>query len=196
MKHFPNKFSKNIQIPNFIKILSVEAELLLAEEDLDMKEPTITLRNFAKASKCEIFKCTSFIRHYFSLSITFKRGSRARRSGVRISVWEITFFLSKTSGAHSSSYSVSTGALYRGWSGRVAKSVTRIHSVPRLAMNGTTNKNITVLQNPPYPPDIAVCEFCFFPKIKLVLKGTHFVSVGHVKAKRRRSSTALRRIHT
>jgi len=45
------------------------------------------------------------------------------------------------------------------------------------------NKNITVLEHPPYSPDLAPCDFCLFPKIKSVLKGTHFVSVEHVKAK-------------
>jgi transposase len=43
------------------------------------------------------------------------------------------------------------------------------------------NKNITVLEHPPYSPDLAPCDF--FPKIKSVLKGTHFVSVENVKAK-------------
>jgi histone-lysine N-methyltransferase SETMAR len=45
------------------------------------------------------------------------------------------------------------------------------------------NKNITVLENPPYSPDLAPCNFYLFPKIKSVLKGTHFVSVESVKAK-------------
>jgi hypothetical protein len=45
------------------------------------------------------------------------------------------------------------------------------------------NKNITVLQHPPYSPDHAPCDFYLFPKIKSVLKGTHFVSVEHVKTK-------------
>jgi transposase len=45
------------------------------------------------------------------------------------------------------------------------------------------NKNISVLQHPPYLPDLAPCNFYLFPKIKSVLKGTQFVSVEHVKAK-------------
>ena len=44
-------------------------------------------------------------------------------------------------------------------------------------------KNITVLEHPPYSPDLAPCNFYLFPKIKSVLKGTHFVSVESVKAK-------------
>jgi len=45
------------------------------------------------------------------------------------------------------------------------------------------NKNITVLEHRPYSPDLALCDFCPFPNIKSVLKGTHFVSVENVKAK-------------
>ena len=45
------------------------------------------------------------------------------------------------------------------------------------------NKNITVLEHPPYSPDLAPCDFCPFPKINSVLKGTHFMSVENVKAK-------------
>ena len=43
--------------------------------------------------------------------------------------------------------------------------------------------NITVLEHPPYSPDLAPCDFYLFPKIKSVLQGTHFVSVESVKAK-------------
>ena len=39
-----------------------------------------------------------------------------------------------------------------------------------------------MLEHSPYPPDLAH-YFCLFPKIKSVLKGTHFVSVENVKAK-------------
>ena len=45
------------------------------------------------------------------------------------------------------------------------------------------NKIITVLEHTPYSPDLALCDFCLFPKIKSVLKGTDFVSVEDVKAK-------------
>jgi len=45
------------------------------------------------------------------------------------------------------------------------------------------NKNITVLEHPPYIPDLTPCNFILFPKIKSVLKGTHFVLVENVKAK-------------
>jgi hypothetical protein len=45
------------------------------------------------------------------------------------------------------------------------------------------NKNITVFQHPPYLTDLASCDFYLFPKIKSVLKETHFLSVENVKAK-------------
>jgi len=45
------------------------------------------------------------------------------------------------------------------------------------------NKNITVLEHPSYSPDLVLCDFCLFPKIKSVLKGTRFVSAEDVKAK-------------
>jgi len=45
------------------------------------------------------------------------------------------------------------------------------------------NKNITVLEYPPYLPDLAPCDFYLFPEIKSELKGTHFVSVENMKAK-------------
>jgi len=35
-------------------------------------------------------------------------------------------------------------------------------------------KNIPVLPHPLYSPDLAPCDFCLFPKLKLKLKGHHF----------------------
>jgi hypothetical protein len=42
---------------------------------------------------------------------------------------------------------------------------------------------IPVLEHPPYSPELALCDFFLFPKIKSALKGTHFESVDAVKAK-------------
>ena len=44
-------------------------------------------------------------------------------------------------------------------------------------------KNIPVMEYPPYPPDLAPCDFFLFPKIKSALKRTRFGSVNAVKAK-------------
>jgi transposase len=35
-------------------------------------------------------------------------------------------------------------------------------------------KNIPVLPHPPYSPDLALCDFYLFPKLKSKLKGHHF----------------------
>jgi len=45
------------------------------------------------------------------------------------------------------------------------------------------NKNITVLEHPPYSANLTPCYFYLFPKIKSVLKGSNFVSAEKVKAK-------------
>jgi transposase len=44
-------------------------------------------------------------------------------------------------------------------------------------------KQIAVLEHPPYSPDLAPCDFFLFPKVKSVLKGTRFASVTEVKKK-------------
>jgi transposase len=38
-----------------------------------------------------------------------------------------------------------------------------------------------VLSHPPYSPDLAPCDFHFFPHLKRDLKGTHFTSDDEVK---------------
>jgi hypothetical protein len=52
---FSNRFSKNIQIPNFMKILPLGAELFYADERLDrrrdMTQLIVVLRDFAKEPK-------------------------------------------------------------------------------------------------------------------------------------------------
>ncbi|XP_072765112.1 uncharacterized protein [Anoplolepis gracilipes] len=42
-------------------------------------------------------------------------------------------------------------------------------------------KRIATLEHSPYSPDLAPCDFFFFPKIKSVLKGTRFESLDTVK---------------
>ena len=42
---------------------------------------------------------------------------------------------------------------------------------------------ISTLEHPPYSPDLAMCEFFLFSKIKSGLKGTRFESVDAVKKK-------------
>jgi hypothetical protein len=38
----------------------------------------------------------------------------------------------------------------------------------------SASKQITVLEHPPYSPDLGRNNFCLFPKIKEILKGRHF----------------------
>ena len=52
-------------------------------------------------------------------------------------------------------------------------------------------KNITVLEQPPYSPDLAPCDFFLFPKLKGVIKGTRFEDVEAIK---RAVTTELRGI--
>ena len=38
-----------------------------------------------------------------------------------------------------------------------------------------------MLVQPPYSPDLALCDFFLFPKLKGVIKGTHFEDVDDIK---------------
>ena len=42
-------------------------------------------------------------------------------------------------------------------------------------------KNIPVLPHPPYSPDLALCDFYLFPKLKSKLKGHHFGTMENKK---------------
>ncbi|KAL4083830.1 hypothetical protein QTP88_029146 [Uroleucon formosanum] len=44
-----------------------------------------------------------------------------------------------------------------------------------------TSKNIRVFPQPPYSPDMSLCDFFLFPRIKQVVKGTHFDSVKDIQ---------------
>jgi histone-lysine N-methyltransferase SETMAR len=44
------------------------------------------------------------------------------------------------------------------------------------------SKNITVVPHPPYSPDLAPCDFFFFPKTKIKLKGQRFDTVEEIQA--------------
>jgi transposase len=43
------------------------------------------------------------------------------------------------------------------------------------------HKYIPVLEQPPYSPDLAPCDFYLCPKLKSALKGTHFQSADELK---------------
>ena len=42
-------------------------------------------------------------------------------------------------------------------------------------------RNSAILEYPPYSPDLAPCDFFLFPKIKSVLKRTHFSDINSIK---------------
>jgi len=42
---------------------------------------------------------------------------------------------------------------------------------------------MTTVPHPAYSPDLAPCNFYVFPKLKLWLKGWHFVSIEEIQAK-------------
>jgi transposase len=43
------------------------------------------------------------------------------------------------------------------------------------------SKQITVLEHPPYSPDLAPNEFFVFPKIKEIFKGRHFDDINDIR---------------
>jgi hypothetical protein len=49
--NFPDRFSKNAEISNLMKILSVGVELLHADGQTDMTKLIVAFRNFSNTSK-------------------------------------------------------------------------------------------------------------------------------------------------
>ncbi|KAG5319638.1 GVQW3 protein, partial [Pseudoatta argentina] len=52
---------------------------------------------------------------------------------------------------------------------------------------GRPSTSIPVLDHPPYSPDLTLCDFYLFPKMKSALKETRFESIEAVKEKAARS---------
>jgi transposase len=42
-------------------------------------------------------------------------------------------------------------------------------------------RNISVITQPPYSPDLAPSDFWLFPTLKMGLKGTHFATMEDIK---------------
>ena len=53
------------------------------------------------------------------------------------------------------------------------------HAAPSIGQ--FIERNIATLEYPPYSPDLAPCDFFLFPKIKSVLKRTHFSDINSIK---------------
>ena len=45
-----------------------------------------------------------------------------------------------------------------------------------------TKNNMTTVPHTAYSPDLAPCDFCVFPKMKLRLKGWRFISIEEIQA--------------
>jgi hypothetical protein len=41
---------------------------------------------------------------------------------------------------------------------------------------------LAVLEHPPYSPDLAPRDICLFPKIKEILKGSHFDDIDDIRS--------------
>jgi hypothetical protein len=40
---------------------------------------------------------------------------------------------------------------------------------------------MVIVPHPPYTPDLVPCDFAFFPKLKMKLKGQHFIMVSDIQ---------------
>ena len=67
---------------------------------------------------------------------------------------------------------------------------TLVHSALRIRQF-LAERNVPTLEQPPYSPDLAPCDFLLVPKLKGVIKGTRFPDVEAIK---RAVTTELRRI--
>ena len=48
-------------------------------------------------------------------------------------------------------------------------------------MNFWQKKNIPVVPQPPYSPDLSPCDFFLFPRLKNYLKGRHFGTLDNIQ---------------
>ena len=58
---FFERFSKNTQVLNFIKLHPVVAELFHADGQTDMTKPIVAFSNFAKALKMQMIPARSYL---------------------------------------------------------------------------------------------------------------------------------------
>jgi histone-lysine N-methyltransferase SETMAR len=57
-------------------------------------------------------------------------------------------------------------------------------------------KQITVLEHPPYSPDLAASDFFLFLKIKDILKGRHFDDIDDIRSNRIAARKTVPQNHT
>jgi hypothetical protein len=53
---------------------------------------------------------------------------------------------------------------------------------------------MVIIPHPPYSPDLAPCDFAFFPRLKIKLKGRRFETVSDIKGDLKWYSTTLRKM--
>jgi histone-lysine N-methyltransferase SETMAR len=51
---------------------------------------------------------------------------------------------------------------------------------------------MVIIPHPPYSPDLPPCDFAWFPKLKIKLKGRRFEIVSDIQRNRKQYSTAFR----
>ena len=62
-----------------------------------------------------------------------------------------------------------------------------------LVKNSFWSKTNNSSLHPPYSPDLALCGFWLFPRLKVVMKGTHFLSLEEIKASMMRELKRLKK---
>lgn len=68
----------------------------------------------------------------------------------------------------------------RGWNFRLHHDNARVHT-SKATMEFLTSKGVEVVPHPPYSPDLAPCDFWFFPNLKKNLGGTAYTTDSEVK---------------
>ena len=68
----------------------------------------------------------------------------------------------------------------------------RLHTPHALWGISWQKNNVTTVPHPAYSPDLAHCDFYVFPKMKLCLKGRHFISIEEIQAESQQVLNTLR----
>ena len=61
----------------------------------------------------------------------------------------------------------------------------------RIVLNYLTKHQVNTIEQAPYSPDMAPCDFFLFPKLKLPLRGKRFQSIEEIKKNATRELKAI-----